>query len=176
MGLMFAFLYWNYGLSAHLGVMAFYACLFTVIFVVDKEQGLILNKVILAGMIAALLFAAFLPQLWIAQWTFRGIANFAMAGAIGFVLLFLLAIVSRGGMGWGDVKLAGLIGLATGFPMVFLALIMGAILGGIVAIVLLATGKKGRKGAIPFGPFLAVSTMATLLWGSSILNWYLGLM
>jgi leader peptidase (prepilin peptidase)/N-methyltransferase len=79
-------------------------------------------------------------------------------------------------MGWGDVKLAALIGLATGFPLVFVAIIMAAILGGIVAVVLLATRRRGRREMIPFGPFLAVAAMATLLWGSSILSWYLGLM
>jgi leader peptidase (prepilin peptidase)/N-methyltransferase len=69
-----------------------------------------------------------------------------------------------------------LIGLATGFPMVFLAIIMAAILGGVVAVVLLATRRRGRREMIPFGPFLVVAAMVTLVWGSNILGWYLGLM
>jgi len=175
-GGIFAFLYWHCGLTPELGVMAFYAGIFIIIFTVDLEHGLILNKVVYAGMVAALLIALFLPQPWITQLKLHGIANFALGGAIGFVILLLIAIISRGGMGWGDVKLAGLIGLATGFPLVFVALITGAILGGLVAGVLLAMKKKGRKEAIPFGPFLSVATLITLLWGSSILQWYLGLM
>lgn len=79
-------------------------------------------------------------------------------------------------MGWGDVKLAALIGLATGFPLVLVALVIGAITGGLVAVALLIAKKRGRKETIPFGPFLSLATLVTLLWGSSILDWYLGLM
>lgn len=173
-GVIFAFLYWKYSLTPELGVIAFYACLFIIIFVVDLERGLILNKVVYPGMVTALLFALFLPQPWIGQWPVPYIANAAMGGSIGFIIFLLIALISRGGMGWGDVKLAALIGLVTGFPLVIMALIMGAILGGLVAVVLMVVKKRGRKEAIPFGPFLSLSTLITLLWGSSILSWYLG--
>ena len=173
--LIFALLCWHYGLSAELGVTIFYACLFIVIFVVDLEQGLILNKVVYPGMVVALLLAL-LPRPWLTQWIVTGIANAAIGGAIGFALFLLIAIASRGGMGWGDVKLAALIGLATGFPLVFFSIIMGAILGGIVALALVIAKKRKRRQTIPFGPFLAVAAMITLLWGSNIMSWYLGLM
>jgi len=156
--------------------MVFYTSLLIIIFVVDLEQGLILNKVVYPGMAAALLFALFLSQPWLTRWIVPGIANAAIGGGIGFVIFLLLAIISRGGMGWGDVKLAALIGLATGFPLVFVALIMGAILGGVVAIVLLVAKKKKRKETIPFGPFLSLAALITLLWGSNILNWYVALL
>ena len=174
-GLIFAFLYWHYGLSVELGVMAFYACLFTIIFVIDLEHGLILNKVIYPCMIVALLLALY-PLPWLNDSMAMRIAYAALGGAIGFAILFLIALVSRGGMGWGDVKLAALIGLATGFPLVFFSIIMGAILGGIVAVALVIAKKRKRRETIPFGPFLALAAMITLLWGSSILSWYLGLM
>lgn len=174
-GIAFAFLYWHCGLNPELGVMAFYACLFIIIFVIDLEYELILNKVVYPSMVVALLLAVFLPQPWITQWVVHGVANFAIGGGIGFIIFLLIALISRGGMGWGDVKLVALIGLATGFPLMFVALIIGAIIGGLVAITLLATKKKGRKGAIPFGPFLSLAAMVTLLWGNNILNWYLGL-
>jgi leader peptidase (prepilin peptidase)/N-methyltransferase len=78
-------------------------------------------------------------------------------------------------MGWGDVKMAALIGLVTGLPLTFVALFMGVILGGLVAGLLLAFKIKKRKEAVPFGPFLSVATIVTLLWGSYILDWYLRL-
>ena len=173
--LIFALLCWHYGLSAELGVMIFYACLFIIIFVIDLEHGLILNKVVYPGMVVALLLAL-LPQPWLTQWIEPGIASAALGGGIGFGIFLLIALVSRGGMGWGDVKLAALIGLATGFPLVFFAIIMGAILGGIVAVALVIAKKRTRRETIPFGPFLALAAMVTLLWGSNILSWYLGLM
>jgi leader peptidase (prepilin peptidase) / N-methyltransferase len=178
--LIFALLSYHYGLSVELGVMAFYACLFIIIFVIDLEQGLILNKVVYPGMVVALLLAL-IPQSWLTQtiWLTEmikpGIASAALGGGIGFALFLLIAIVSRGGMGWGDVKLAALIGLATGFPLVLLAIIMGAIIGGIVAVVLMIAKKRKRRETIPFGPFLALAAMVTLLWGSNILSWYLRL-
>jgi len=171
----FALLCWHYRLSPELGVMVFYACLFIIVFVVDLEQGLILNKVIYPTMVVALLLAL-LPQSRLTQVIEPGIASAALGGGIGFIIFLLIAIISRGGMGWGDVKLAALIGLATGFPQVILAVIMGAILGGIVAVALMIAKKRKRREAIPFGPFLAVAAMVTLLWGSNILSWYLRLM
>jgi leader peptidase (prepilin peptidase)/N-methyltransferase len=171
----FALLYWHYGLSPELGVMIFYACLFIIIFVIDLEQGLILNKVVYPSMVVALLLALY-PWPWLNESTLMRVAYAALGGGIGFVIFLLIALVSRGGMGWGDVKLAALIGLATGFPLVFLAVIMGAILGGIVAVALLIARRRKRREMIPFGPFLALAAMVTLLWGSNILSWYLRLM
>jgi leader peptidase (prepilin peptidase)/N-methyltransferase len=171
----FALLYWHYQLSPELGVMAFYACLFIIIFVIDLEHSLILNKVVYPGMIVALLLSLY-PWPWFSESIGMRVAYAALGGAAGFAIFLLIALVSRGGMGWGDVKLAALIGLATGFPLVFVAIIMAAILGGIVAVALLAARRKGRREMIPFGPFLAVAAMVTLLWGNNILSWYLGLM
>jgi leader peptidase (prepilin peptidase)/N-methyltransferase len=173
--LIFALLCWHYGLSAELGVMIFYTSLFIIIFVIDLEHSLILNKVVYPGIIVAFLLSLY-PWPWFSESIGMRVAYAALGGAIGFVIFLLIALVSRGGMGWGDVKLAALIGLATGFPLVFLAIIMAAILGGIVAVALMIARKRTRRQTIPFGPFLALAAMVTLLWGSNILNWYLGLM
>jgi leader peptidase (prepilin peptidase)/N-methyltransferase len=170
----FALLCWHFQLSPELGVMIFYACLFIIIFVIDLEQGLILNKVVYPTMVVAFLLALY-PWPWLSDSMVMRVAYAALGGGIGFVIFLLIALVSRGGMGWGDVKLAALIGLATGFPLVFLAVIMGAILGGIVAVALMIAKKRKRREAIPFGPFLALAAMVTLVWGSNILNWYLNL-
>ena len=171
----FGLLYWHYRLSPEFGVMAFYACLFIIIFVIDLEHSLILNRVVYPGIVIAFLLSLYAWP-WFSESLGIRVAYAALGGAVGFGIFLLIAVVSRGGMGWGDVKLAAFIGLATGFPMVFFAIIMAAILGGIVAVVLLATKKKGRRQMIPFGPFLVVAAMVTLLWGSHILSWYLGLM
>lgn len=165
-GVLLAFLYWFYGLSAELAVTAFYFYLFIVLMVIDLEHQLILNKVVYPAAVLALIIDVFMPQ--------PGIVNGAIGGAIGFVFLLIPVLVYAKGMGWGDVKMAALIGLVTGFPLVIVALVMGVILGGLVAVVLLLLKIKKRKEAIPFGPFLSLATMATLLWGNDILIWYLG--
>jgi len=166
-GLLFAFLYWHYGLRVELAISAFYSCLFVVLMVIDLEHKLILNRIVYPAAAVALIIDAFLPQ--------PGIIDGVIGGAIGFALLLIPALIFRGGMGWGDVKMAALIGLVTGFPLVFVALLMGIVLGGLVAGILLLLKIKKRKEPIPFGPFLSLATIATLLWGSYILNWYLAL-
>jgi len=172
-GLLLAFTYWHYGLSVEFVVTAFYCYLFIVIGVIDLEHELILNKIVYPAAVVALIVDAFLPQPGILAGLIGG-ANGLLSGAIGFVFLLIPALIYRGGMGWGDVKMAALIGLVAGFPLVFVALLMGVILGGLVAGFLLLFRIKKRKEAIPFGPFLSLATIATLLWGSDILNWYLG--
>ena len=172
---LFGLAYWQYGLGIELPIALFYVSIFMVILVIDFEHGLILNKIVYPAMVVTLLlsvfFTIFLPQVGIVP----DIAWAAVGGGIGFVVFLLIAVVSRGGMGFGDVKLAALIGLVTGFPLVIVALIMGMILGGLVAVVLLGFKIKKRKEAMPFGPFLAVAAIVTLLWGSDILNWYMGI-
>jgi leader peptidase (prepilin peptidase) / N-methyltransferase len=76
-------------------------------------------------------------------------------------------------MGWGDVKMAGLIGLMTGFPNAVVAVFGGIILGGLSAIALLLFKKRTRKEGIPFGPFLALGAIIALLYGNYIVDWYL---
>jgi leader peptidase (prepilin peptidase)/N-methyltransferase len=182
---LFGLAYWQYGFSIELPIVLFYISLFMVIFVIDLEHGLILNKIVYPALLAALVISIFVPpsQLThvsggvayiIENLPQLGIAQAAIGGGIGFVLFFLIVIVSRGGMGFGDVKLAALIGLVTGY-LVVVALLMGIILGGLVAVILLGFKIKKRREAMPFGPFLAVAAIVTLLWGSGILNWYLGI-
>lgn len=183
-GLLFAFTYWHYGLSFEFIIAAFYGSLFIVLGVIDLELRLILNKVVYPAAVVALvidifttrsgILDVFLPQPAVITGLIGG-ANGLIAGAIGFVFLLVPAFLYPEGMGWGDVKLAGLIGLVTGLPLVFVALFLAIIPGGVVAGALLLLKVKKRKDAIPFGPFLALATIITLFWGNDILNWYLGL-
>jgi prepilin signal peptidase PulO-like enzyme (type II secretory pathway) len=198
-GLLFALSSWHTGLlfalsswffapnepSVQFVVIVFYGCLFLVIGVIDLEHQLILNKITYPAIAVALVIAAFKPPLALIDlnltWPWPGVISGLMGGAMGF-LFFLLAylityaIYKREAIGFGDVKLAGLIGLATGPKLVLLSLTLGAILGGVVGIILLLLKLKKRREPLPFGSFLAIATMLTLIWGSDILNWYLGLL
>ena len=173
-GVLFAFLYWHYGLTIELAVNTFYCCLFVVLMVIDLEHGLILNKIVYPGMAVALLLSIFSTFLFQSE-IVPEIKQSAIGGGIAFGFFLLVVLISRGGMGWGDVKMAALIGLVTGFPLVFVALFLAIIFGGLIAGILLLLKIKKRKESVPFGPFLSLGTIVTLLWGSDILNWYLGL-
>lgn len=165
---LFAFLFWRYGFSYLLPVMAVYSCIFIVLTVTDIEHGLLPNRIVYPAIAIALTLALISQFLRLPR--FPDLKDAAIGGAIGFVFLLIPAIISRG-MGWGDVKLAAFIGLATGFPLVLLALFISIVSGGLTAGILLLLKIKGRKDAIPFGPFLSLGTVVTLLWGNGILAW-----
>lgn len=163
-GLFFGFLYWNFGLGLELGMALVYACLLIIIFVIDLETQLVLDKVTYPGMALAIAFSFFWPGL--------GVVSSLEGGALGLVAMALPFIIYRRGMGMGDIKLGALIGLMTGFPLVIIALLLSVITGGLVGAILLALKIKKRKDPIPFAPFLATSAMVTLLWGQAIWQWY----
>ena len=94
---------------------------------------------------------------------------------MGLALLLLIVLVYPGGMGLGDVKLAALIGLVVGFPLVLLALFLSFVLGGAVGAAALLARRAGMKDALPFAPFLAAGAMVALLYGEEILRWYPGI-
>ena len=166
-GILFAFLFWRYGLTFEFPLIAFYTCILLVLAVIDLNHKLILNVIVYPTAAIALIIGFFLPEFDI----YKGI----LGGAIGFTILMIPALVSRTGMGWGDVKMAGLIGLMTGYPRVFVGLLGGIILGGVSAVILIILKKKTRKDTIPFGPFLALGAFWALVYGQEILDWYLAL-
>ena len=164
-GLVFGFLCWKFGLSLELVISLIYACLLIIIFVVDLENQLVLDKVVYPGMALALGFSFLWPGL--------GVVSSLEGGALGAAALALPWVIYRRGMGLGDVKLGGLMGLMTGYPLVLVAWLLAVITGGVVGAILLTFKIRKRKDPIPFAPFLATSAMVTLLWGQVIYQWYL---
>jgi leader peptidase (prepilin peptidase)/N-methyltransferase len=80
-------------------------------------------------------------------------------------------------MGFGDVKLAFVLGLYLGWlgaGEAVLGFVLGFVYGAAVGVVLLATGARGRKDHVPFGPFLAAGALTAILVGDVILEWYRG--
>ena len=187
-GALFAALYLRYGISWELLILLLYASLLIVLFITDYEHFILPNIVTYPGIVLAAAVALLVTllqyrlswALFFAGQDFMAIFNnyflCAIAGGVaGALLLFLVVVISRGGMGMGDVKLAGLLGLMVGFPLVFVALFVSIWAGGLVAVALLISGRKKRREMLPFGPFLCIGGLATLLWGRQILAWYMGL-
>jgi len=112
---------------------------------------------------------------------FVPLGNYLLAVIIasGFFLAIFLASGGRW-MGFGDVKLAILMGLLLGFPNILVALFFAFFLGAFLGVFLMSlparlTGgkKKGLKSQIPFGPFLVAGTFIALFWGQQVIDWYL---
>ena len=100
-----------------------------------------------------------------------------LGGVAYFAFLLLLNILYPKGMGMGDVKLAFSLGLYLGWlgwGQVFLGGFLAFLLGAVVGVTLIATKVKSRKDVVPFGPFLALGAMLTILLGDPILRWYTG--
>lgn len=180
-GALFFLAFWRFGLSVEFAAIAFWSCVFLVIIFIDWEHKLILNKVTYPAAVLALVILAgdsFLPAPGILSHLILlpqpSIISGIIGGAIGFAFFLVVFLINPRGMGMGDIKLAGLIGLVTGFPLVIVALFIGIFVGGLVAVILLSLKIKGRKDVIPYGTFLAIGPIITLLWGNEIVAWYLG--
>lgn len=134
---------------------------------VDLHDRIIPNELVLFGLAIGLTMLVVIPypeKSWIQ----------ALGGAaVGFGFLLLLALLVRGGMGMGDVKLAGVIGLFLGIVWIPMGLMIAFLLGGLVGALLLLTRIKGRKDEVPFGPYLALGAVITAIYGPAIWAWYM---
>jgi leader peptidase (prepilin peptidase)/N-methyltransferase len=142
-------------------------CFLIVISLIDIERYLIPNILPAAMLIAGIPINALARDI-----TFLSIALGMFAPA---AVLTIVALASRGGIGGGDIKLAGALGMFLGWPGNAVALFLGCILAGVMGLVLLLTRTKKRKDVIPFGPFLAVGAVISIVWGERLLGWYLKL-
>jgi leader peptidase (prepilin peptidase) / N-methyltransferase len=135
-----------------------------VITITDLEHRIIPNTVLIAGLIAGVALAVLADQ--------GDLDERAISAAIAFAVLFGVALVYPSGMGMGDVKLAGLMGIYLG-RAVAPALLFGFLFGAVFGIALIARrGSEARKQAVPFGPFLAAGGLVGLFAGDEIVDWY----
>ena len=184
-GIIFALSFSAFGLTPAFIITVVYCSLFLVIMMIDLEHHIIMNIMTYPTAlitIILLLTISFLPMPDLFPNVFYLPDVPILSGLIGaascyifFLVVFLITnLIYKGGFGYGDVTLAGLIGLIFGFPMGIIALFVGIFIGGLFAIILLMIKRK-RKQFIPYGTFLGLGPIITLLWGSDILGWYLGL-
>ena len=167
---------WFYGLSI-IWTLAFLAML--LLSVIDFRQFLIPNElnIFLAflGVGAMLLkhgsFLGYYSS--ILEINSRIWVNHISAALIAMVFLGLIIFLSRGkGMGLGDLKLAGALGLLFGWPDILLVVMLAFVIGSFLSIALMALKKKTLHDSVPFGPFLVLSSFIVFLFGFQIVNGY----
>lgn len=103
----------------------------------------------------------------------RRIVTMVAGAAIAVAFMGLLYMLSRGGLGDGDVRLAPLLGAYLGWlqlPYVPVGLFLGFLFGSVVGVAAMVIGKAGRKTAIPFGPFLAAGTIVAVFIGRGVID------
>ena len=131
---------------------------------IDLEHRIIPNKVMLPSALYAVAVAIALRP--------DDLAELAAAGAGAFLFFLLAALAYPAGMGMGDVKLAGVMGLFLGaavIPALFIAFLSGTVVG---VAVMAKHGAGGRKKGVPFGPFLAFGGIVGLLFGADLIDLY----
>jgi len=149
------------------------------VFVIDFEHFLILDCIVFPAAGAALILNFVLDlSLHI---KLLSLGSNLVSGLLGAAVLWLLFYAvwffsSGKWLGFGDVKLAILLGLILGWPLVLVGFMIAVIIGGAVSALLLAFFGKTLKSQIPFGTFLAIGAVLALFYGDKLLNWYLAIL
>ncbi|WP_146551196.1 A24 family peptidase [Rummeliibacillus sp. SL167] len=167
-GVLYGLAYWHFGFTVEFIVAILFISLLAIITVSDIVYMLIPDKILLPFACVFMILRIFSP---LDPWW-----DAFVGAAIGFGILFLIAVVSKGGMGGGDIKLFFVIGLVLGFKLTIVALFISSIIGLIAGIIQLLWQKKGRKHPIPFGPWIALGSTITYFYGLKILEWYTNLL
>ncbi|MEL3960663.1 prepilin peptidase [Lysinibacillus endophyticus] len=166
-GILFGFAVWQLGITIETAVALFFISLLMIIVVSDITYMLIPDKILLF----------FLPFLVLGR-ILSPLDNWwdSLLGAVvGFGILLLIAVISKGGMGGGDIKLFFLIGLVLGTANTLITLFLASVIGMIVGIIVLKVRGQGRKTPVPFGPSIALAAIIVYFYGEDMLDWYMGL-
>jgi leader peptidase (prepilin peptidase)/N-methyltransferase len=162
----------RYGLGPAFGIYLAFACALIVITFIDLDHQIIPNTITYPGIPLGVAASLVLPE--------PGLAGSLIGAALGGGVLLAVALAfewlrKKEGMGLGDVKLLAMIGAFLGWKAVILTLVSSAFLGAVIGYAALRLSGKDAQHPIPYGPFLAVGAMTSLLWGDAIMAWYLAL-
>ncbi|MFC4556681.1 prepilin peptidase [Virgibacillus kekensis] len=163
-GVLFAISYVKIGFNPELVTAILLMSMLIIILVTDIKYMLIPNKVLLFFFPLLLIMRVIVPfDPW---WS-------AAAGCLtGALVIAVIILISRGGMGGGDMKLFGVIGLVLGVKEVLLAFFLSCMIGAIIGIALLSLKIISRKQPVPFGPYIVVGTIITYFYGDFLIDWY----
>ncbi len=168
--LLFAAAYERFGPTGDFAVAAALLAALIVITAIDLRLQIIPEAVTLPGIVVG--FVANLATLRV-SWVDSAIGIVVGGGIFWAILEGSLLLTGREGMGGGDVKLGAMLGAFLGWKVALLSIFLAVLLGGVLALGLLASKTAGRKDPIPFGPFLATGGAAGLFWGERLVTWYM---
>ncbi|MGG3842158.1 prepilin peptidase [Anoxybacillus kestanbolensis] len=157
------------GWSAEIVVSWTLISLFVIIFVSDVHYMVIPNRILL--FFAPLLLIERITLAPLTPWWDSLLGSF-----VGFMMLFLIALVSKGGMGGGDIKLFAVIGLALGVKLTVLAFFLSTFVGTMFGLIGMAIGHVKRGEPMPFGPAIVVGTLIAYFFGEAMIDMYVKVM
>ena len=168
-GILYLILYYKFSATIN---FAFYAIIFSVLIIIsfiDLHHQIILDCLNIIIFITSIIYKILRFRLYNIS---PNIVNSLLGLIISAGIFLLISIVYNGGLGGGDIKLIGVLGFILGIKMILLNIFLSFILGAIISIFLLLFKIKGKKDPIPFGPFICIAFMITIIFGENIIVWY----
>ncbi|WP_026475853.1 prepilin peptidase [Alkaliphilus transvaalensis] len=167
-GLLWTLAFWRGGFSFTALEYCLMASLILTISAIDLQHQIIPDELVITGLGIVFLFNVIYyidsPEILLSS-----LGGGFLAG--GFFLF--LAVITKGGMGGGDIKLMALLGFWLGWRPILIVIFLSFLLGAIISIILMILKIKGRKDMIPFGPFIGLATLLTVFFGNDIINYYI---
>jgi leader peptidase (prepilin peptidase)/N-methyltransferase len=163
-GFLFLFTYLKFGFSVQLFIYLLLISALIAITFIDYKYMIIPNKITYPLIVISLLSAIIFNHITFFQ-SLLGIF-------IPTSLLLIIALIFKGGMGMGDVKLAAAIGGFLGWSYTLAGIFIGSLLGSIIGLSLMGLGIIERKTRIPFGPFICIGAVIMIFFGEVLFNWY----
>lgn len=171
--LLYIIMYLRYGFGVDFIFYSLMSSVLLAIIFIDFKEMIIPDSLVLSIVVFTIIYK-------IVNYFVYGLSLDLFGSILGMLIaggLFLtIVLLSRGGMGGGDVTLIGALGFVLGVKYILLNIFLSFILGAIISVFLLAAKIKTRKDPIPFGPFIALGFFMTSLVGQSIINWYFNLL
>lgn len=177
-----AFLYgvvlWRFGPGWPAATYAVLCSAFVVITFIDLDFQIIPDRITLPGIPLGLLAGSFLLPDPFLRASSLGFRASLVGAAAGFAFYYLVAylsirILKKEGMGGGDIKMMAMVGAFLGWKAVILTTFLGSLSGALTGIGIMMSRGRAGGSLIPFGPFLALGAVVSLLFGQEILIWYL---
>ena len=164
-GIIFLFLFFKYNLTVDFFLYAFLASILIAIAFIDYDHQIIPDVLVVLGFLGG-----FILMICRQPVDFKDILfGFLLGGG----LFLLIAVVSSGGMGGGDIKLMAMLGIWFGVKGILLIIFLSFVIGAVYSVPLLVSKKYNRKQVIPFGPFIVIATFLTVFYYKEIVTFYL---
>ena len=166
-GLLFMLAFYHFGFTAEFFVGLTFLSLLVIIIISDITYMIIPDKVLLFFAPLLIVERLFIPR---DPWW-----DMIIGAVFGFILLLLIAILSKGGMGGGDIKLFFVIGLVLGFKLTLVTFMLASFLGAFYGVFGMILGKYKKRQPIPFGPFIAMGAILAYFYGNDLVHWYVSM-
>lgn len=139
--------------------------LVVLVWITDIHYFVIPNKLLLFFMSLFIIIRVIQP---LSPW-YDSLIGFTLS----YLLLLLLILISRGGIGAGDVKYLATLGFLTGTKVVLLGFVLAVLFGGVYGIYLLIVKRKDKSDSVPFGPFIGIGILISFYYNNEIINLYI---